>query len=70
MPSCHPFKNIIATIETMTIDTQNMDNMLYMTFLVATRSTIEAKVIAMIIPWIADVTNAISRIISCQDFDD
>jgi hypothetical protein len=54
----------------MTIDTQNMDNMLYMTFLVATRSTIEAKVIAMIIPWIADVTKAISRIISCQDFDD
>jgi hypothetical protein len=30
----------------------------------------KANVIAIMIPWIADVTKAISRFMSCQDFED
>lgn len=54
----------------ITIDTHNIERVLYIIFLVATSKTIEAKVIAIIIPCIAEVTKAISLFISYHDVDD
>ena len=50
IPSYQPFKCMIAKIERITMETQNIETILWMKFLVAMSKTTDAKVIAIMMP--------------------
>ena len=61
-PSSHPFITIIATTLTITIETQKMERNAIIMFLVARSKIVNENIIAIVMPYIAEVANALSAI--------
>jgi len=66
-PNSHPCIAIIATTLTITIETQPTAIPARIQFLVANNNMQDAKVMAIIIPLTAEVTNALSDAIHAQN---
>jgi len=65
-PSSHPFITIIPTTLTMTTPTLRIDRTASMMFYVAINKIRKAKIIAQVIPLMADVKKAFSDCIQHQ----
>ena len=67
IPISHPCRYMMHSTLTITIPTDTSEKNAWMTFLVAISRMMKAKTVAIVIPWKAEVKNALSDGIQAQN---